>query len=402
LGGGFSLAVSASDSGLGLIVVSAIAFGGFASAVLLWSRAIRKVLSKIGIKIFAMQALVTGSLIVCAIHALNLVGGLAVRLSTPGTQLTANVSGASAPPVQNHNNANDASGVSVASAECHPPVFSQQELSALEQQAASGDAAAQCGLGLMYAEGKGVPKDDSQAVLWVRRAAEQGNAEAQDALGALYGNGESVLQDDAEAALWFRKAAEQSDIDAQYNLGALYFEEWEGQGGSQDDTQAAFWCRKIRAWREWINSADPYNWRYTQAVFWLRKAAEQGNADAQHALGNLYYDGHGPLSMQFRYGMNGQYAQAALWFRKAAEQGDADAQYNLGLLYDDGNGVPQDYTEAYFWFDLAAAGEQNSSDSKLAAKDRDDTASHLTPADLASVQQRVRKWLAAPHQSKAQ
>ena len=46
--------------------------------------------------------------------------------------------------------------------------------------------------------------------------------------------------------------------------------------------------------------------------------------------------------------INGQgvpqdYAEAVTWYRKAAEQGDADAQYNLGVMYAKGQGVPQDY-----------------------------------------------------------
>ncbi len=36
----------------------------------------------------------------------------------------------------------------------------------------------------------------------------------------------------------------------------------------------------------------------------------------------------------------------------------------LGGLYYCGPGVPQDYAEAYFWLDLAAAGKQDASDSK--------------------------------------
>jgi hypothetical protein len=231
-----------------------------------------------------------------------------------------------------------------------------------------------------------------------------------------------------------RKAAEQGDADAQYNLGVLYYEEWEGQSVLQHDTQVAFWCRTIRTWRAWINSADPYNRHYTQAVFWFRKAAEQGDADAQDALGNLYYDGHGPLSMQLI--MYGHYAQAALWFRKAAEQGDADAEYSLGMMYEDGQGVPQDdtqaaawlrkaaeqgdadaqwslgglylqgrgvpqdYVEAYFWYDLAA-GKLDASDAEQVAKFRDEAASHLTPADLSREQERARKWIEA-HQAKPQ
>ena len=47
------------------------------------------------------------------------------------------------------------------------------------------------------------------------------------------------------------------------------------------------------------------------------------------------------------------YKQAVHWYRKAAEQGDAEAQYSLGLMYAIGRGVPQDYKHAYMWFTLA-------------------------------------------------
>jgi TPR repeat protein len=64
----------------------------------------------------------------------------------------------------------------------------------------------------------------------------------------------------------------------------------------------------------------------------------------------------------------------------------------VGFSYNKGRGVPQDFAEAYFWLDVAAAGEQDASGSKRAAKDRDDAASHLTPADLSREQERARKW----------
>lgn len=48
-------------------------------------------------------------------------------------------------------------------------------------------------------------------------------------------------------------------------------------------------------------------------------------------------------------------AAAATWYRKAAEQGDGNAQFNLGVLYQAGQGVPQGYVQAYTWFHLAAA-----------------------------------------------
>jgi|TARA_E500000178_G_scaffold40292_1_gene36191 TPR repeat protein len=61
--------------------------------------------------------------------------------------------------------------------------------------AEAGDVNAQTMLGLVYAEGKGVPQEHAEAAKWFRRAATRGHAEAQFALGVLYGLGEGVPQD---------------------------------------------------------------------------------------------------------------------------------------------------------------------------------------------------------------
>lgn len=116
----------------------------------------------------------------------------------------------------------------------------------------------------------------------------------------------------------------------------------------------------------------------------LKKQAASGSADAQFTLGKYYEDG---------YGVPQDFPQAAALYRKAAEQGYALAQHSLGWLYDMGRGVPQDYAEAYFWLDLALAGDLGTVLAEDAAKGRDDAASHLTPAVLSRVQERVRKWL---------
>ena len=50
---------------------------------------------------------------------------------------------------------------------------------------------------------------------------------------------------------------------------------------------------------------------------------------AQHSLGRMYLTG---------LGVPPNHAEAAAWFRRAAEQGDADAQLNLGIMYLVGRG----------------------------------------------------------------
>ena len=117
-------------------------------------------------------------------------------------------------------------------------MFSQQELSALERQAANGNAEAQTNLGDLYYDGRGVPKDYDQAALWFRKAAEQGNADAQLSLGYLYLDGEGVPQDATQAAAWSRKAADQGNARAQWLLGGLYLD---GQGVPQDYAESYFW-----------------------------------------------------------------------------------------------------------------------------------------------------------------
>ena len=78
----------------------------------------------------------------------------------------------------------------------------------------------------------------------------------------------------------------------------------------------------------------------------VSQGGRSGQCRRAMVLGDLYDIGHGVPQ---------DYAQAAFWFRKAAEQGDAEAQYDLGDLYDEGQGVPQDYAQAAAWYRKAAA-----------------------------------------------
>ena len=71
------------------------------------------------------------------------------------------------------------------------------------------------------------------------------------------------------------------------------------------------------------------------------------------------------LGEDYYYGENGKqkdYVKAVEWFRKAAEQGDADAQCKLGYCYFYGDGVAKNYTEASKWYHKAA--EQGDADAK--------------------------------------
>ena len=82
---------------------------------------------------------------------------------------------------------------------------SAADIAAIGKAVARGDAKAQYNLGVRYANGEGVPKDDAEAVKWYRKTAEQGDATAQYAqysLGVCYANGTGVPQDLVNSYKW--------------------------------------------------------------------------------------------------------------------------------------------------------------------------------------------------------
>ena len=123
---------------------------------------------------------------------------------------------------------------------CQLGFSEDQGIEQLRKAAEDGHVEAQVRLGVKYDLGKGVPKNDSEAVKWYRKAAEQGHASAQFNLGVMYANGEGVPEDDQEAMRWYRKAAEQGNAPAQYNLGVKYAK---GEGVPEDDRKAVKWFR---------------------------------------------------------------------------------------------------------------------------------------------------------------
>ena len=71
-----------------------------------------------------------------------------------------------------------------------------------------------------------------------RKKAEQGNTDAQFSLGLRYATGDGVPKDEVEAVRWYRKAAEQGDVQAQTNLGGMYYN---GTGVPKDLVQTHMW-----------------------------------------------------------------------------------------------------------------------------------------------------------------
>ena len=108
-----------------------------------------------------------------------------------------------------------------------------------------------------------------------------------------------------------------------------------------------------------------------EAVKWYRKAAEQGNAAAQSGLGGCYAYG---------IGVKEDAVEGVKWYRKAAEQGNAAAQSGLGSCYELGVGVPEDKVEAYAFYNLSDS--RNGTD-RMAKK--------MTPEQIAAAKERTKE-----------
>ena len=110
----------------------------------------------------------------------------------------------------------------------------------------------------------------------------------------------------------------------------------------------------------------------------LRPLAEQGDAEAQKYLGNMYRRGDGVPQ---------DYQEAVRLYRLAAEQGHTKAQFNLGVMYAGGRGVPHNDVLADMWMNLAAA-----QGNEPARTLRDKLAKRMTPAQIAEAQRLAREW----------
>ena len=66
----------------------------------------------------------------------------------------------------------------------------------------------------MYANGEGVPEDDTEAVRWFRLAAEQGLVDSQTNLAVAYSLGRGILKNYVIAYAWFNVASASGDQQA--------------------------------------------------------------------------------------------------------------------------------------------------------------------------------------------
>ena len=221
-----------------------------------------------------------------------------------------------------------------------------------KKAAEQGYADAQIDLGTIYYWGKGVTKDDVQSAYWYNRFEANGEKKEHMSQRAddLYDQRQYV-----EALPLYLHLAEQSNAEAQYRLGYMFLI---GNAVAKDKIKSAYWYNKffknIGMEKHISQRANALyeQGQYAEALPLYLHLAEQGNVDVDTKV-----------KLGFIYSIGNNDTQSAYWYKKAAEQGNAEAQYEVGQMYYYGKGVAKDRIQADYWYKKAS--EQGHADAQF-------------------------------------
>lgn len=176
----------------------------------------------------------------------------------------------------------------------------------------NGIAEADAFLGDYYRIGKGVEIDYEKSFEHYMRAAENDIGFAMYRVSIAYSSGLGTVKDSKESKLWLDKAADKKVPEACDLKGRILAD---------------------------LND-------YSQAVTFLKIAADSGNPDSITALADIYFDGGNGIEQDMQ--------EAVHLYKRAADMDHTYAQYRLGLSYYSGEGSPKDFNSALYYLNLAA------------------------------------------------
>ncbi|MDR1695415.1 MAG: sel1 repeat family protein [Endomicrobium sp.] len=210
-----------------------------------------------------------------------------------------------------------------------------------QKAAEQGNADAEYSLGSMYYNGYGVEKNGEKAIYWYQKAAEHGWwGDAYSAIATMYYFGNLVEKDRKKAIYWYQKSEEKGFIGGTNRLGEMYYYGPASKKSVRENVERAI------------------------------KDAKRGKIRAIYALGNMYYDGYGvkkdyaEAEKWYRKATFRQviFADAESLLdevrfeqaKKSAEEGNAESQFKLAEMYYRGKGVKKNIEEAEIWRKKAA------------------------------------------------
>lgn len=249
--------------------------------------------------------------------------------------------------------------------------------------AEKGDAEGQFQYSELLSGGKGVPGDDFEALVYLRKSASQGYAKAQAALGQRYKSGRGVEQDIVEGLLWLEKAAEQGELTAQTTVALCYLN---GDGTPRNEVNAAKWLQRAskagsRFAESTLNGLQLRGSPKTddEAATAYRALALRGDVTGLIAYAACLEEGRG---------LPKNPSEAAKWYLLAAKKGDLLAKYRLGILL---QAKAETQAEAFEWLSIAGIEGIGAARSAAGALEK-----KLTTEQLAAAQSHVKERAKPP------
>ena len=195
--------------------------------------------------------------------------------------------------------------------------------------AQNGDTDSMILLGSKYEEGKGVSRNESQAIFWYEKAANAGDATAMFLLGSLWFNRPPANDGEnyKKSFKWFKKSAEKGNADSMEMLGLSYRR---GKGVPVDSQKAIYW--------------------YKKAIDAGKKDAEKNLAEYKDELLQIEEDSLNgdDLLKRARSVMNfGNYKVALRCYEKSAARNNTEAMFELAKIYEEGNITPTNSDKAF-------------------------------------------------------
>ena len=155
-------------------------------------------------------------------------------------------------------------------------------------------------------------KQKKSAQTYFKMAADMGHIDALYRYGKIIDNAGTML-DDKDSMSYIIKAADKGSADAQYHVGKYCFDNY-----LKGNAIARVYLRKVLPFsEEQIGS---------MCVFYLCKAANQGNCDAMKLLGDIYATGY------CNCGLASDAKEAMTWYSMAIDNGDVSAKAKLEQL----------------------------------------------------------------------
>lgn len=200
-------------------------------------------------------------------------------------------------------------------------------------------------LGLFYSGRYGEEKNSLEAASMFSSSAALGNADAMFEYASLFAKGEGVEVDIDTCFEWMNRAAQAGSSKAYYNLGYFYEE---GLGTEVNESQA-FECFEtaakahhpyalFRMFEIYNNGEFNIAKDYVTAVKYLRESADRGCPEACCRVGIINFTGE--------YGLEEDFAEAKYWFERAAADNHGEAYFWLARMYATGDGVPIDFAKS--------------------------------------------------------